>query len=350
VGECVIVQPSKSPCTPQKLAIIQPLHTIDAGQTINRIVGMFDQAEEQLIRNRLATMLRWVVAQRLLPKIGGGRLAVLEIMRSNLRVQEAIMHGESEGKTFYEMIDAGVAMGMQTFDKSILQGYEEGLITEQTAMVCVTAVDRGAASIRSKMPGEKTTDRKDSLDNEYDRQFSRKRTALNYAHRLSSLSKRLQIADDKIPGDRQVRLSCPACQNVFFTIRGHKRAPEVRRLRLSPLLPAPATSRATASMNTGNLRHCRSWSSPRVPSVWIMRPTAKRVRDDAAWDVAPYIPSHQAQAAYLSQVPYECFISTRRSMAPETNPILACLHELPMERRRHICHLCAARHYHCQMP
>ncbi|HSX82571.1 MAG TPA: PilT/PilU family type 4a pilus ATPase [Candidatus Saccharimonadia bacterium] len=114
--------------------VLSTLHTIDAGQTINRIVGMFEQAEEQLVRGRLAAMLRWIVGQRLLPKIGGGRLAALEIMRTNLRVQDSILHGESEGKTFYEIIDAGVASGMQTFDKSIIKGYRDGLITEQTAL------------------------------------------------------------------------------------------------------------------------------------------------------------------------------------------------------------------------
>src|SRR5438128_9750568 len=114
--------------------VLSTLHTIDAGQTINRIVGMFEQAEEQLVRGRLAAMLRWIVGQRLLPKIGGGRLAALEIMRTNLRVQDSILHGESEGKTFYEIIDAGVASGMEKFDKSIIKGYRDGLITEQTAL------------------------------------------------------------------------------------------------------------------------------------------------------------------------------------------------------------------------
>ena len=115
--------------------VLSTLHTIDAGQTINRIVGMFDQTEEQLIRGRLAATLRWVIGQRLLPKIGGGRLAALEIMRTNLRVQDSILHGESDGKTFYEIIDAGVvSSGMQTFDKAIIKGFRDGLITEQTAL------------------------------------------------------------------------------------------------------------------------------------------------------------------------------------------------------------------------
>ena len=53
--------------------VMSTLHTINAGQTINRIVGMFDQSEETQIRVRLAETVRWVVSQRLLPKIGGGR-------------------------------------------------------------------------------------------------------------------------------------------------------------------------------------------------------------------------------------------------------------------------------------
>lgn len=152
--------------------VMSTLHTIDAGQTINRIVGMFEQAEEQLVRNRLATMLRWIVAQRLLPKAGGGRVAALEILRNNLRVQDSILHGESEGKTFYEIIDAGVARGMQTFDKSILEIYENGMIDEQTAMAYASqrsVVTRGIDRIKN-VRGEKTSDLEGlALDDDYER-------------------------------------------------------------------------------------------------------------------------------------------------------------------------------------
>ena len=87
--------------------VFSTLHTIDAGQTINRILGMFEHggagAES---RYRLADTLRWVVSQRLAPKVGGGRYALLEIMGSNLRTQGSIVLGESEGKSFYEIIEA----------------------------------------------------------------------------------------------------------------------------------------------------------------------------------------------------------------------------------------------------
>src|SRR5262245_2882188 len=142
--------------------VLSTLHTIDAEQTINRIIGMFEQSEEQLIRGRLAAMLRWVVGQRLLPKIGGGRVAAVEIMRTTLRVQDSILHGEEEGKTFYDIIATGVASGMQTFDKSILKEYEDQLITEQTALAYASqrsVVRRGIDDIKAAH-GEKTHDRR----------------------------------------------------------------------------------------------------------------------------------------------------------------------------------------------
>jgi twitching motility protein PilT len=156
--------------------VMSTLHTIDAGQTINRIVGMFDHSEEQLIRLRLAAMLRWVVSQRLLPKVGGGRVAALEIMRQNLRVQESILHGEVEGKMFYEIIDAGVSLSMQTFDTSILNSYESGLISEETAIAYASqrsVVLRGIDRIKNAR-GEKTTDVEGlALDKDYEKRVTR---------------------------------------------------------------------------------------------------------------------------------------------------------------------------------
>jgi twitching motility protein PilT len=140
--------------------VLSTLHTIDAGQTINRIVGMFEEEDEKQIRNRLADTIRWVVSQRLLPKVGGGRAAVIEIMRTNLRVKESIVQGESEGKTFYEMIETGDTYGMQTFDKAIIKLYQDGLITEDTAMAYASrkpVVGRGIDMIKGSK-GEKTTD------------------------------------------------------------------------------------------------------------------------------------------------------------------------------------------------
>jgi len=140
--------------------VMSTLHTVDAGQTINRILGMFSTEEENQIRIRLADTIRWIVCQRLLPKVGGGRVAAFEIMGSNLRVKDAILHGESEGKTFYEIIEAGEAFGMTTFDRYIVGLYEKDLITEETAMAYASRkgiVGRGIDRIKSAR-GEKTTD------------------------------------------------------------------------------------------------------------------------------------------------------------------------------------------------
>ena len=139
--------------------VLSTLHTVDAGQTINRILGMFDQEEQAQVRNRLNDTIRWIVCQRLMPKVGGGRVAAFEIMGMNLRVRELIMHGEAEDKSFYEIISDSKALGWQTFDQHILELYEEGIITEETAMgYCTrkTSVNRGLDRIKAAR-GESTT-------------------------------------------------------------------------------------------------------------------------------------------------------------------------------------------------
>jgi len=139
--------------------VMSTLHTINAGQTIDRIVGMFDQEEHHQIRIRLAETLRWVVSQRLLPKIGGGRVAALEIMGNSLRVKDSVEHGEAEGKTFYEIIEASATFGWKTFDMAVLELYDNGLVTEETALLYCSnkgVVSRGIDKIK-KVKGQATT-------------------------------------------------------------------------------------------------------------------------------------------------------------------------------------------------
>lgn len=136
--------------------VLSTLHTINAGETINRILGMFDPEEQEQVRVRLSDTLRWVVSQRLVPKVGGGRLALLEIMGSNLRVQESIRMGESEGKTFYEITEASYTYGWRTFDNACLEAYDQGIIEEETAMLYCSkrsVVARGIDNIK-KQRGE----------------------------------------------------------------------------------------------------------------------------------------------------------------------------------------------------
>jgi twitching motility protein PilT len=152
--------------------VLSTIHTVDAGQTINRILGMFEVEEEREIRIRLADTLRWVVGQRLLPKEEGGRVAAFEILGNNLRTKELILNGESEEKTYYNIMTASEPFGMLTFDKCIIDLYKEGKITEETALSYSSrrsVVNRGIDSIKSER-GVKTTDIEDlTIDNGYDR-------------------------------------------------------------------------------------------------------------------------------------------------------------------------------------
>jgi twitching motility protein PilT len=140
--------------------VLTTLHTVDAGSTVNRLLGMFPTEDAQQIRIRLADTMRWIVSQRLLPKVGGGRVATFEILGHNLRIKDLILHGESEGKTFYEIMEASNAFGMITFDQHIVGLFEQGLISQETALGYCShkgVVGRGIDSIKSAR-GEATTD------------------------------------------------------------------------------------------------------------------------------------------------------------------------------------------------
>jgi hypothetical protein len=105
--------------------VLSTLHTINAGETINRILGMFEPEEQEQIRIRLADSLRWVVSQRLCPKSAADARAA---RNHGLQPphQETIRLGESEGKTFYEIIEASYTFGWRTFDQACLEAYEQG--------------------------------------------------------------------------------------------------------------------------------------------------------------------------------------------------------------------------------
>ena len=157
--------------------VMSTLHTVDAGQTINRIIGMFGQEEERQIRIRLADSLRWIISQRLVPKVGGGRIALLEIMANNMRVKDTILNGETEDKTFYDIVRNGDAYGMWTFDQHIVKLYVEGQISEETARAYATrraVVARGIDTIKASK-GEKTTDIEGlAMDEKYERETTGK--------------------------------------------------------------------------------------------------------------------------------------------------------------------------------
>jgi len=139
--------------------VFSTLHTIDAGQTINRILGMFETEEQEQVRYRLSDTLRWIVGQRLAPKVGGGRYPLVEVMGNNLRTKETVVQGESEGKSFYEIIEASHTFGWRNFDHSCLDAFKRNIITEETALMYCSkrgTVTRGIDNIK-KTRGDNTT-------------------------------------------------------------------------------------------------------------------------------------------------------------------------------------------------
>lgn len=154
--------------------VLSTLHTTDAGATVNRILGFFEREEEKQIRIRLSDAIRWIACQRLLPKEGGGRVAAFEIMGTSLRVKDAILHGESDGKTFYDMIEQGQPFGMMTFDQCIADLYREGIVTEDIAISYASRkaiVGRSIDAVKSQR-GEKTTSIEGlRMDGEYGRNY-----------------------------------------------------------------------------------------------------------------------------------------------------------------------------------
>jgi twitching motility protein PilT len=116
-------------------AVYSTLHTVSAGQTINRILGMFSRDEEQQVRQRLAETVRYIISQRLVPRKDGGRLLITELMGSSLRTREAITMGESETRRFSDIIEAGNTSGWHSFEQSLARAYEDDLITEETALL-----------------------------------------------------------------------------------------------------------------------------------------------------------------------------------------------------------------------
>src|ERR1700688_2909324 len=119
--------------------VLSTLHTIDASKTVERIIGAFPMGEQQIIRNRLAKSFRAIISQRLIPrKDGGGRVAIVEILKSTLRTREYIEKGEQEGKTLLEAMADGDTDGMQHFDGEIEKLVRGSVVDMSTGLAYAT--------------------------------------------------------------------------------------------------------------------------------------------------------------------------------------------------------------------
>jgi twitching motility protein PilT len=127
--------------------VFSTLHTIDAPKTVDRIIGTFDTGDQQQIRVRLASSFRYFIAQRLIPKKTGGRIAVLELLKSTLRTREYVEKGEQEGKSLLDAMRDGGLDGMQYFDGELEKLVRAGVITSTVAYLYAT----NAGNLRVQM-------------------------------------------------------------------------------------------------------------------------------------------------------------------------------------------------------
>ncbi len=118
--------------------VLSTLHTIDASKTVDRIIGVFPKDQEPQIRTRLSQSFRYVISQRLLPKVGGGRVAVLEILKSTMRTRDYVVKGETEGRSLTDAMHDGSVDGMQTFDDEMEKLWNQGVISKEIALAYAT--------------------------------------------------------------------------------------------------------------------------------------------------------------------------------------------------------------------
>jgi len=128
--------------------VFSTLHTLDAKETVDRIVGMFGKEEQNRIRGSLASVLEGVISQRLIPTRVGGRVAAIEILKKTARIEQLIMEDRDyeipdalfEGKEIY---------GTQTFDQALIDLLRDGRISDEVALEYAS----NAADMKLKMEG-----------------------------------------------------------------------------------------------------------------------------------------------------------------------------------------------------
>jgi len=117
--------------------VFSTLHTLDAKETIDRIVGMFGNDEQNRIRMSLASVLEGVISQRLIPTKKGGRVAGIEVLKKTARIEQLIAENR-DSEIPDALFDGKEIYGTQTFDQALLDILRSGEITEKTALEYAT--------------------------------------------------------------------------------------------------------------------------------------------------------------------------------------------------------------------
>ena len=129
--------------------VMSTLHTLDATETINRIISVFPPFQQKQVRLQLASVLRGIVSQRLIPRADGkGRVPAVEVLVATASVRESIVDSDKTRK-LHDVIAQGVTQyGMQTFDQSLMVLYKRGLVTYEEALLWCTNPDDFALKVR----------------------------------------------------------------------------------------------------------------------------------------------------------------------------------------------------------
>jgi twitching motility protein PilT len=111
--------------------VFSTLHTVDAAETVGRMIEFFPEGKQQQIRSIMAGVLRGVISQRLLPRVGGGRVAAVEVMINNARIGDLIR--ESKPEEITDAIAEGEFFAMQTFQKALIDQVLAGVVDREVA-------------------------------------------------------------------------------------------------------------------------------------------------------------------------------------------------------------------------
>ncbi|NEW60829.1 PilT/PilU family type 4a pilus ATPase [Sulfurovum sp. bin170] len=141
--------------------VFSTLHTLDAKETINRVIGMFPQAEQNRIRMTLASVLEGVVSQRLVKTVDGKRAAAIEIMRRTSRIAELI--GDNRDYEILDTIEEGKEIyGSQSFDQALLDLHQSGRISEEVVLENAT----NPSDMKLKLQGIGVSSTQEDVDRE----------------------------------------------------------------------------------------------------------------------------------------------------------------------------------------
>ena len=111
--------------------VLSTMHTVDAAETIGRMVEFFPGVKQPMIRSIMAGVLQGVISQRLLPRIDGGRVAAVEVMVTNTRIADLIRDNEAEG--IPDAIAEGQFFDMQTFTQALIEHVLSGEVDQEVA-------------------------------------------------------------------------------------------------------------------------------------------------------------------------------------------------------------------------